>query len=393
MDVLDKAAEIIEQPGKKIIEEHEKDFSKQIKRYAQEFLNVLRQDQKELEDIEKALEREEDLVKRIEMEASTDYTYEWRVQIQNRHLMTRKDYYREIISAMLKFQTQLNELLDQKVELVYVYQNENNDPVLYTINEEDLLPILYYEKSEGKIRGRFFESTAGFLQALKNLTKYELFDKFNLRYFNYTYKQILWRFNQGRKRKGVHLILWLNPNFRQSNNTTTKWLKAQVGQRGDIKEAYSSIVLDRQINEKKLFNDEKLDNNVHAFMEELAKVDDESGLLKGDVTVGQVEYAIKGASAKTMGLQQTITVAQKIIETFENGEKYTKRNLQEQKQEFHKAAKSRNHIEQISLKLLKKQQEGIKKMASTISLKNKIGMSVLVDYQPSDLSAFYTLTK
>jgi len=49
-------------------------------------------------------------------------------------MMTRKDYYREIITAMLKFQTQLNELLDQKVELVYVYQDENNNPTLYTID-------------------------------------------------------------------------------------------------------------------------------------------------------------------------------------------------------------------------------------------------------------------
>ena len=37
-------------------------------------------------------------------------------------------------------------------------------------------------------------------------------------------------------------------------------------------------------------------------MLEIAKVDTESGLLKGDVTVGQTEYAIKGVAASTLGL-------------------------------------------------------------------------------------------
>jgi len=39
-------------------------------------------------------------------------------------------------------------------------------------------------------------------------------------------------------------------------------------------------------------------------MLEVAKVDDESGLLKGDVTVNQIEYAIKGVSASTLGIKQ-----------------------------------------------------------------------------------------
>jgi len=79
-----------------------------------------------------------------------------------------------------------------------------------------------------------------------------------------------------------------------------------VNKQGDIKEAYASVILDRQINSTKLFNNEKLDNNVHSFMEEVSKVDNESGLLKGDVTVGQIEYAIKGVAASTLGIRQII---------------------------------------------------------------------------------------
>jgi len=41
-------------------------------------------------------------------------------------------------------------------------------------------------------------------------------------------------------------------------------------------------------------------------MEEVAKVDNESGLLKGDITVDQIEYAIKGVAASTLGMRQII---------------------------------------------------------------------------------------
>ena len=60
--------------------------------------------------------------------------------------------------------------------------------------------------------------------------------------------------------------MWLNPSYTGFNGKV-KWLKASVNKRGDIKEAYASVILDRQINSIKLFNDEKLDNNVHSFME------------------------------------------------------------------------------------------------------------------------------
>jgi len=69
--------------------------------------------------------------------------------------MTKRDYYREMVTAALKFQTQINELLDQKVELVYVYQDEKNNPTLYTIDESSLTSALIYESNKGAIAGRF----------------------------------------------------------------------------------------------------------------------------------------------------------------------------------------------------------------------------------------------
>ena len=377
MDVLDDIVKKIEQPGERIIDEQGKKFSDQIKKYAQDFLNIIEKDKEALNKIQDMLNHQKQTVQAIQS-ASIESTYEWRTQIQNRHMMTRKDYYREIITAMLKFQTQLNELLDQKVELVYVYQDENNNPTLYTIDQKSLSSALYYEINKGKISGRFRQDQNNFLSYLNNLTKYQLYEKFNLQYFNYTYKQVIWRFNYGHK-KDSDLIMWLNPNFGMHG---TKWLKAMVNKQGDIKEAYASVILDRKINSNKLFNDEKLDNNVHSFMEEVAKVDSESGLLKGDVTVGQIEYAIKGVKASTLGLTQVIQIAQTIL----SKTTYIRKDLQEQKKEFHQQAGTRNHIEKMGTRTFRQWNKDLGKI---IEAKNRAGMNVLIQYQPSDNTSWF----
>ena len=375
MALLDEMTKTVEKTGDQVIDEQGRVFSEQIKEYAENFINVIRRSEKELKNYQDLLKRQQNAVRGIQ-QAKTESTYEWRTAINNRHLMTKKDFYRQMVTAALKFQTQLNTLLNQKVELVYVYQDEKNNPVLYTIDQQSLSAALYYQSDKGKISGRFFQ-TERFLSYLNNLTKYQLSEKFNIQYFNYTYKEVIWRFNYGHSKK-TDLIMWLNPNFGQKG---TKWLKAMVNKQGDIKQAYASVVLDRSINSVKTFNNEKLDNNVHDFMQEVAKVDSESGLLKGDVTVDQIEYAIKGASASTLGLQQIITIAQNII-----GKKaYLEQDLKKQKEEFHKHAGTRNHIKNFAIKQQKKWH---KDLGELIELKNRNNMNILIKYQPSDTSWF-----
>lgn len=380
MNSIDNMTKIVEQTGYKIIDQQGKIFSNKIKQYAQEYLNIIKRNQEELKELNKILQHEKEVVQSIK-QANTNAPYEWRILSQNRHLMAKKDHWREMVTASLKFQNQINELLNQKVELVYVYQDEKNNPVLYTLDQSSLSSALYYQNNKGKIAGRFKQDRNNFLSYLTNLTKYQLYENFNLDYFNYTYKQVIWRFNYGHQ-KNTDLIMWLNP-FYTGLNGKVKWLKASVNKRGDIKEAYASVILDRQINSIKLFNDEKLDNNVHFFMEQVAKVDNESGLLKGDVTVGQIEYAIKGASASTLGLKQIIEVAQTIL----NKINYLKSDLKNQKEEFHKKAVTRNHIENLAKKEQEKWQKELQKELN-IEIKNEIGMNILIQYQPSDFSWF-----
>lgn len=382
MSLIDDMTKVLNQTGDKVIDQQGRLFSDQIKKYAQQYLAVMEAGQKTLKDFEVDLELQKNIQNYIK-EANIQASYEWRTLIQNRHLMERKDFWREMVTASLKFQNQLNELLNQKVELVYVFNDEKTNPILYTIDQRTLTSALYYQSNGGdKIRGRFRQDMNNFKSCLNNLTKYQLYEDFNLNYFNYTYKQIIWRFNYGHSR-GSNLIMWLNPIYRGPNNQITKWLKASVGQQGDIKEAYASILLDRKINSVKLFDDEKLDNNVHSFMEELAKVDDESGLLKGDVTVGQIEYAIKGVKASTLGLSQIINVAKTILEkTF-----YVKEDLEQQKKDFHEKAHARNKIKSFAVSQQKALEKEIQRDLK-IEVKNQIGMNILVRYQPSDYSWF-----
>ena len=369
------AGEIIEKEIEKFSEETIKQqiqlFNKQIKKYAQDFLNVIKKDNEILKEYTQLLKREKLTINQIQ-KANLQSTYEWRTLIENRKYMSKKDYYREMTSAALLFQNQINQLLDQTVQLVYVYQNNEGDPVLYTLNQKSLQAVLSYERNKTKILGRFRENEK-FKSYLKEHTKMDLSDNFNIDYFNYTYKQVIWRFNYGHQKKS-DLIMWLNPS------SGTKWLTARVDKTGDIKEAYASVVLDRKINEKKTFNDQKLDNNVHSFMEQIAKVDNESGLLKGDVTIGRIQYAIKGVKAQTLGVQQIINLAQQII----NKTTYTKQDLEKVKEDFHKKAKTRNHIEKaICSQLNQKWQKDIQKI---IQEKNNVNMKILIKYNPKDLS-------
>lgn len=382
MSYIDNMTKIVEQTGDNIIDQQNKIFSEKIKKYAQDYLNIINQNKKELADMASNLQHEKQSVKAIQ-KANIDAPYEWRILSQNRHLMLKKDHYREMVTASLIFQSQLNELLEQEVELVYVYQDEKNNPTLYTIDPASLFPILTYKKNKDLAKGTFEQGKNDFKAALTKLTKYQLYEKFNLDYFNYTYKQIIWRFNYARSsKKAKNWVMWLNPQYK-SRKKQDKWNKATVSSAGDIKEAYASIVLKREINSVKLFNDEKLDNNVHSFMEQVAKVDNESGLLAGDVTVDQIEYAIKGIFAQTLGMNQIVEMAQEIL----NKANYSEKDLGDKKADFHKRAETRNKIEKLTKEQQEIWEEDLKKILK-IEMRNTFGMNMLVKYEPSDFSWF-----
>ena len=112
--LTDSMVKQTEQPGEQVIKQRIEDFNSKIKNYAQKYLNVIERDNKALEEYSNTLKREKMTVAQIK-EANLESSYEWRTQIENRHMMLKKDYYREMVTATLIFQSELNELLGQTV--------------------------------------------------------------------------------------------------------------------------------------------------------------------------------------------------------------------------------------------------------------------------------------
>ena len=352
-------------------------FSNRVKAAAKDFLNKVQSGLSELDTLNQLLERQDILIKKIQKgqdlpASSIEYA---EVTKERQKYGIKKDYYKKVITAVLDFQEILNEVLKQKVELIYVYVDDDNNPQVYNIPEKDLIPALSYDRDGQYVKGRFKEKYVSAFKALLRRTdliqQADLPKNFNLTYFNYTFKEVLYRYNKGKKGDEQSLILWLNPYF---SSYRSKWLKALVSNTGDIKQAYASIFLNKEINSIKLFNDQKLDNNVHSFMEEVAKVDDNSGLLAGDVTVGNIEYAIKGVKASTLGMAQVVQLAKKIINGPE-AKLYTKEDLLKQKSIYQATARTRNTIEEIGLKKITSWK---KTLAKQIESKNTQEMKVLV---------------
>lgn len=359
--MINELVDIIEKPGKEFIDQQYKQFSQQLKRKAEEYFNYYNQVNQQLKRIKQILIKEENALQGV-AKSDISAASQYRKAIQERRLQ-QKDYRQELVTKSLQFQNFLNELLEQQVVLLYVYEDEEGNPSLTTINSNDLPNILHYESSHGKVTGRFREYYNNFTQHLQKLKDVELSDDFNLEAFNYTYKEVIWRYNYSKSK----LVLWLL----DPGNENSRWGKAKVAAAGDIKEAYASVILNRSINSVNTFNADFLDINVGSFMKEVAKVDSESGLLKGDVVIGNVHYAVKGSDAATLGLHQIFSLAQEITKK----DTYSIQDLQNKKQEFHQKAKTRNRIETL---VAKKGNEMLGNLADQIIKLNQMDMNSLI---------------
>ena len=116
----------VEEPAQKVISQEVMKFSNLIKQYAEQFLTVYKRNNRELEEIANNYRKSINSVKGIK-QGNTQMSYEYRKLTENRHLMTKTDHRREMVESSLLFQKRLNELLNQKVELVYVYEDETGN--------------------------------------------------------------------------------------------------------------------------------------------------------------------------------------------------------------------------------------------------------------------------
>jgi len=211
-----------------------------------------------------------------------------------------------LYQATFDFQQIVNNFLGQKVQTIFVYENDDGTPDLYDINEEQILNFDY--SSRNKLVARYQVNNRNFQSALTKFTQDNV-NEVGISNLKNTYKESMARFRVSK----VKRVMWLNPE------SPPKWRIMKVSAAGDINEAYAAVVLTRQ---ETLFLNSYLETNIDTFMMKFVHyVDNISGLLQGDVSVGNTEYAIKSANASTLSLVQVINLANMIMQEDFNEDK------------------------------------------------------------------------
>ena len=247
----------------------------------------------------------------------------------------------KIYEALFKFQDVLNAALGQKVQMVYVATSRSKKnikpPVVYEVSEEQVLRNLTGDSTRGTLVGRINLSKKllkqeenRVLNALNDNSD-RLANGVNLANLDSAYSEVIWRYRHSRGK----FILYKN------ETPPPKWLKLSISGEGDINEAYANVVLSRQVKSEFLFTESSLEHNVGTFAKVIHLVDNISRMLQGDITVGNIEYAVKSPRAGTPGVQQFIDIAEEII----NNADFSVENLQKLKKELQSKGSLRNIIE------------------------------------------------
>lgn len=217
---------------------------------------------------------------------------------------------KEMLETAEQFQIDINGVLGQVVKTVYVYQNEEGYPELYEITGTEILTPDIASRSNN-IAARF--RLDGAIKNLNLNTADEHMKKvirsiggsdynFNKSNLDDAYVETMNRYRYSRT-KNLRWVMWIN-QMRQ-------WSIMKVSAAGDINEGYAAaVLLNKPIPS---FAWHFIDWNIGDFMEcYVAKVDNMSGLLAGDVTVGNIEYAIKSSDASMLSIRQMVLLAELI---------------------------------------------------------------------------------
>lgn len=255
----------------------------------------------------------------------------------------------KIYEELFKFQDVLNRALGQKVQMVYTLTSTRGKnikaPVIYEIPEEQVVRYLKADSTRGALVGRINFSKKALqkeqnriLNALERNSN-TLANGVNLENLDETYKEVIRRYNYTKSRCKGKFILYRN----LETTPPPRWFKLSISGEGDVNEAYANVVLSRQLKSEFLFQSSYLEKNVGTFAKVIHLVDNISGLLEGDITVGNVEYAVKSPRAGTPGVTQFIEFAQEIIDNAN----FSIADLEKKKKELHDKGVPRNAITAI----------------------------------------------
>lgn len=254
--------------------------------------------------------------------------------IQGRQQQTKflkGDIPKRYYAAANKFQNIINEVIGQKVVTIYVYEN-NGVADLYEIKNNEVLKFDVTSRGYNFV-GRYNPNLNDLQNAMSKLSFDDEPFQFNLEGLKNTYRETLFRYRTSRKHNN-RIVLWQNPQ--------TVWHHAFISGEGDINEAYATVIL--QNNRTPSFNNLNIELNIEEFITVILNITNESGMLSGDVTIGNIEYAIKSANASTLGISQLKKLAKEIIADAH----FDKQKLLDLKHKLKQKARRRN--KEVSLK-------------------------------------------
>jgi len=228
----------------------------------------------------------------------------------------------KIYDAVFQFQNELNAVLDQNMQMVYVY-DDGTKVAVYRIDIAEAIKIGY--SSRGKMRGQY-----NFDSLIKDNQMTQLKGSGDTKNLDATYREVMYRWGVARSRN-KRIILWYLNN---------KWSGVKVSSSGDLKEAYASFLLKQRMH---LFT-ESMEENVRTYMTDkesgVIQVDSTSGMLEGDVLGADgIEYGVKSAGASVLGIAQFKKIANLILTN-----KMSKQDLQAYKQMLHDKGRTRNKL-------------------------------------------------
>lgn len=207
----------------------------------------------------------------------------------------------ELYSSAFDFQHALNEILGQKVQMIFVWRDKRGHVETYEFEEKDLLKFDYNKLHQ--LTGRFANMSKQLRASLTPLEKTLIQNDQQEQWLaglQSAFNETSWRYEHGTK----GLVLF--------KDEMGNWVPFFISAQGDINEGYAAALLSEMNNPENWGSD--LEWQVYIFlMEYVANVDNQSGLLHGDITVGNVEYAVKSAGASTLGLAQLKVLAQTIV--------------------------------------------------------------------------------
>lgn len=251
---------------------------------------------------------------------------------QYRKEKLEKEEFNKFINEVFNFQKDLNNFLGQQIKIIYVYSdNEGKNVKLFEIDNSAEHVTQTFASRGGGLTARYKKFSE---KVLNNIGTEYIKEQSLIADLNRAYSETIWRARYGKKKRQSNNILLLWKPFGD-------WKEMWISSEGDINESYAAFYLNDdfiQSDNIEVLLDKFLTSSPNGVL----YVDNISGLLEGDVSIGNMEYAIKSKGASTLGYKQIIDLAN-IISSM-NDQEITEEFLKGIKKQLHEKGTTRNKI-------------------------------------------------